>query len=101
MEHQLDWEHRLTEVESRSKSNKRRIDKLEETTEAIHSMALSLERMTNNQETMSNTLTRLTGEVETIKAEPGKKWRFVVEKAIYFVVGSLIAYVMAKVGLPG
>ena len=98
MDYQLDLEHRVTENEARSKSNTKRIDKLEETTEAIHSMALSLERMTNNQETMSKTLTKLTGEVETIKAEPGKKWRFVVEKAIYFVVGSLIAFVMAKVG---
>ena len=101
MEHQIDWEHRLTEVESRSKSNVKRLDKLEETTEAIHSMALSLERMTQQQETMSKSLNKLTGDVETMKAEPGKKWRFVVEKAIYFVVGSLIAYVMAKVGLPG
>lgn len=99
MDYQLDLEHRVTENEARSKSNTKRIDKLEETTEAIHSMALSLERMTNNQETMSKTLTKLTGEVETIKAEPGKKWRFVVEKALYFVVGGIMAVILAKVGL--
>ena len=99
MDYQLDLEHRVTENEARSKSNTKRIDKLEETTEAIHSMALSLERMTNNQETMSKTLTKLTGEVETIKAEPGKKWRFVVEKSIYFFVGAVIAYILSQVGL--
>lgn len=99
MEYQLDLEHRVTENEARSKSNEKRISKLEETTEAIHSMALSLERMTNNQETMSKTLTKLTGEVETIKAEPAKKWRFVVEKALYFIVGGIMAVILAKVGL--
>ncbi len=99
MDYQLDLEHRVTENEARSKSNTKRIDKLEETTEAIHSMALSLERMTNNQETMSKTLTKLTGEVETIKAEPGKKWRFVVEKALYFTVGAVVTFLVAKMGL--
>lgn len=99
MEYQLDLEHRVTENEARSKSNEKRIAKLEETTEAIHSMALSLERMTNNQETMNKTLTKLTGEVETIKAEPAKKWRFVVEKALYFIVGGIMAVILAKVGL--
>ena len=85
MDYQLDLEHRVTENEARSKSNTKRIDKLEETTEAIHSMALSLERMTNNQ--------------ETIKAEPGKKWRFVVEKALYFTVGAVVTFLVAKMGL--
>ena len=34
-----------------------------------------------------------------MKAEPAKKWRFVVEKALYFVVGGIMAVILAKVGL--
>ena len=45
MEHQLDFEHRLTETDQRSKSNTRRIEKLEESTEAINRMAISIEKM--------------------------------------------------------
>lgn len=99
MEHQIELERRVQEIDDRSKSNKHRIDKLEDTTAAIHSMAISMERMTLQQEAMSKTLTKLTGDVENIKAEPAKKWRFVVEKALYFVVGGIMAVILAKVGL--
>lgn len=98
MERQIELEHRVTETEERSKSNTKRIDKLEKVMESIQNLAQSMERMTLQQQQMGESLNKLTGDVETMKAEPGKKWRFVVEKAIYFVVGSLIAFVMAKVG---
>ena len=98
MERQIELEHRVTETEERSKSNTKRIDKLEKVMESIQNLAQSMERMTLQQQQMGESLNKLTGDVETVKAEPGKKWRFVVEKAIYFVVGSLIAFVMAKVG---
>lgn len=99
MEHQIDMEHRLTEVENRSKSNTHRLDKLEEVTDAINKMAISLERMTLKQESMSGNLSKLTSDVESLKAEPAKKWRFVVEKALYFIVGGVMAVILAKVGL--
>lgn len=99
MDQQIGFEHRLTEVENRSKSNTRRLDKLEEMTDAINKMAISLERMTLKQESMSGNLSKLTTDVESLKAEPAKKWRFVVEKALYFVVGGVMAVILAKVGL--
>lgn len=98
MEHQIDWEHRLTQVEARSEGNERRIVKLEDLAKSIYDLAKNMELMMQQQTQMGENLTKLTSDVETMKAEPGKKWRFVVEKAIYFVVGSLIAFVMAKVG---
>lgn len=99
MEHQLDMEHRLTKVEDRSKRNEERVEKLEEITEAIHDLAKNMELMMQQQQQMGEGLTKLTGDVETLKAEPGKKWRFVVEKAIYFIVGGVMAVILAKVGL--
>ena len=103
MEHQLDMEHRLTEVEVRSKGNERRIVQLEDLAKSIYDLAKNMELMMQQQTQMGENLTKLTGDVETLKAEPGKKWRFVVEKAIYFVVGgvvsTLVALILAKVGL--
>ena len=99
MEHELDYEHRLTEVEQRSKSNTKRLDKLEESTEAIHSMAVSIEKMVLKQDTMNTNLTKLTTDVEALKAEPGKRWKFVIEKAIYFVVAAVVGFILAQVGL--
>lgn len=95
----LNIEHRLTETEDRSKSNERRIGKLEEITEAINKMAISMEKMALKQDTMNSNLVSLTNDVETLKAEPGKRWKFVIEKAIYFVVAAVVGFILAKVGL--
>lgn len=94
-----DIEHRLTEVEQRSKSNMRRLEKVEESTEAINRMAISMEKMALKQDTMNGNITKLTTDVETLKAEPAKRWKFVVEKAIYFVVAAVVGFILARVGL--
>ncbi len=92
-------EHRLTVVEDRSKSNTKRLDKLEESTEAINRMAISIEKMAMKQDAMNTKVDNLTTDVETLKAEPGKRWKFVIEKAIYFVVAAVVGFVLAKFGL--
>ena len=99
MEQQLGIEHRLTAVEDRCKSNTRRLDKLEESTEAINRMTISLEKMALKQDAMNTKVDNLTTDVETLKAEPGKRWKFVVEKIIYFVVAAVVGFVLARVGL--
>ena len=96
---ELNFEHRLTEVEQRSKSNTKRLDELEKSTDAIHDLATSMKVMVQKQDTMNTSITKLTTDVETLKAEPGKRWKFVVEKAIYFVVAAVIGFVLAHVGL--
>ncbi len=96
---ELTIEHRLTSVEDRAKSNTHRLEKLEESHEAINKLALSMERMALNQDVMNKKMDNLTTDVETLKAEPGKRWKFVVEKAIYFVVGALLTWLFSKVGL--
>ena len=98
MDQQLDFEHRLTEAEQRSKSNTHRIEKLEEVTAAINKMAISVEKMAFKQDAMNESINKLTNDVETIKAEPGKRWKFVVEKAIYFIVAAIMGFILAKFG---
>lgn len=98
-EHELDMERRLTETEQRSKSNLKRLDKLEKETEAINRLATSMEVMVTKQDAMNGTVTKLSNDVETLKAEPGKRWKFVIEKAIYFVVAAVVGYFLAKAGL--
>ena len=99
MEQHIDIEHRITAVEDRSKSNTRRLDKLEESTEAINRMAISMERMAIKQEDMNEKVDNLSNDVEVLKSEPGKRWKFVVEKAIYFVVAAVVGFMLAKFGL--
>lgn len=99
MEIKLDFEHRLTEVEGRSKSNTHRLDKLEESTEAINKLAVSMERMSMKQDTINANVNKLTTKVEALESEPGNRWKFVVEKAIYLIVAAVVGFVLARVGL--
>lgn len=95
----LEHERRLAETESRSKSNTKRIEELERTTDTIQQLATSVAVMAEQMRTMNGSLASLSNKVETLEAEPAKKWRFVVEKSICFVVGAIIAYVLSQVGL--
>lgn len=86
-------------AEIRILNNTERIEKLERSTNALNRLATAVEVMATKQDTMSGSLDRLTGKVEALEAEPGKRWRFVVEKAIYVVVAAIVGFCLARVGL--
>lgn len=95
----LEHEKRLADVENRSKSNTKRLDKLEENTEAINKLATSLEVMATQQEGMSKTLDRLDAKVENIEAKPAKRWEMITEKIVLMIVAALVGAALAHFGL--
>ena len=95
----LEHEKRLADVENRSKSNTRRLEKLEESTEAINKLATSVQVMATKQDGMAETLERLDTKVECIEAKPGKRWDSIVEKIILAVVAALVGAGLAHFGL--
>lgn len=99
-------EHRLTELEQRSKSNMHRLDKLEKDHDVLHSMAASLEVMANEQKHQTQTIAdvktdvgRLEGKVDVLESKPGKRWDGIVDKIIWAVVGAVIVFLLGRVGL--
>lgn len=80
-------------------SLKHRMKALEDANATLTRLATAVEVMATKQEAMSNSVDKLTCKVEALEAEPAKKWRFVVEKAIYFVVAAVVGFVLAQVGL--
>ena len=95
----LEHERRLTEVETRSKSNSHRLDKLEESTEAINRLATSMEVMAERQEQVVETVGRLDAKVTTLEERPAKRWDALVDKIIWTIAAALIGFVLAQVGL--
>lgn len=90
---------KLEAVDQRSRSNTHRIGDLEKDHEALNRLATAVEVMATKQDTMSESVDRLAGKVEQLEAEPGKRWKFVVEKAIYFIVAALMGFILARAGL--
>ena len=90
---------KLEDHEHEIGSLKHRMKAAEETNQAVNRLAVAVEVMATKQDGMSRSVDRLTGKVEALEAEPGKRWRFVVEKAIYVVVAAVVGFALARVGL--
>lgn len=90
---------RLSAVEIRCKSNSHRLEALEKQTEAVNTLATSVAVMAEKVENTGDKVDDLCNDVRDLKAEPGKKWKFVVEKALYILVSGVMGYVLARFGL--
>jgi len=95
-------EHRLTEVESRSKSNTHRIDKLERVTEEIHTMSNTMiqlvEEVKHTNETVSSLdqkVEKMDGRVDDMERAPGKEWSNAKRTVFNTVVGAVIGFLIA------
>ncbi len=95
----LEHERRLTEVEERSKSNSHRLDKLEESTEAINRLATSMEVMAERQEQVVETVGKLDTKVTALEEKPAKRWDALMDKILWAVAAALIGFVLARLGL--
>ena len=90
---------RLSAVEQRSKSNAHRLDAMEKNTEAVNHLATSVAVMAERMEVIGDKVDGLCSDVQELEAEPGKRWKFVVEKAVYIAVSAVMGYILAKFGL--
>lgn len=97
---------RFAEVEHRTTNNTWRIDKLEQQTDALNSLAASVEVMANEQKHQTEAIldiktnvAALGGKVETLERKPGKRWESIVEKVIFTVVAAVVGFILAKIGL--
>ena len=90
---------KLEDHEHEIGSLKHRMKAAEESSSVLNKLVTSVAVMAEQMKTMNNNLAALTGKVERLEAEPGKRWKFVVEKAIYFVVAAVVGFALAHVGL--
>lgn len=97
---------KMAEIEHRAKSNTRRVEKLELQTEAIQSLAMSVEVMVKEQchqteaiDRIEKNVEKLDAKVEVLEHKPAKRWEGVVDKIIMTVVGAMAGYLLVKLGL--
>lgn len=90
---------KLQETTDRSLRNEGRIKKLEEENNVLHQLATSVAVMAEQMKTLNKSVTTLTGEVEEMKEKPAKRWDSIVDKIVWGVVGAVMAYFLAQIGL--
>lgn len=98
-EHEVEFAQHLAEIDARSKSNTKRLDRLEELTETVHELATTMKLLADKQERTAETVERLDTKLSAMEQEPAKRWKAVVEKVLMTVVAALVGFVMAKLGI--
>ena len=96
---EIEQERRLTAVEDRAKANSRRIEKLEEYTEAINSLATSMEVMAEKQDRVADSVEKLDGKVTALESKPGKRWDSMTEKLLLMLATAAITLLLAQAGI--
>ena len=96
---------KVAELDQRTTSNTRRIDRLEQQTAALNSLAASWEVMANEQKHQTEAIldiktdvSALGSKVETLERKPGKRWDNAVEKVTLTVIAAVIGFILAKIG---
>ena len=98
MEEKLDMEHRLTEVEARSKSNAHRLDDVEKRQDNLDKLTTSVSLLAEREERMESDVKEIKSDVKTLAEKPAKRWESVVEKALLAVVAAVVAYFLGRMG---
>ena len=92
-------EHRLTEVEQRSKSNQHRLEEVENRQDNLDRLTTSVSLLAEREERMESDVKEIKSDVKTLDEKPAKRWEAVVEKALLAVVAAVVAYFLGRMGL--
>lgn len=93
----IDYVKKLVEVEARSKSNTHRIDKLEELTNTIQKLAITMNNTVNEIKYMREDVTSLDDRLEKIEKEPVKRFNKYKDVVITSILTSLVGLLVGLV----
>ena len=94
-----EYEHRLTEVEERSKSNTHRLEDVEKRQDNLDKLATSVSLLAEREERVESDVKEIKCDVKTLAEKPGKRYDSLVEKAVWAMIAAVIAFALGKIGL--
>ena len=96
---QISVEHRLTEVEERSKSNTHRLDELEKRQDNLDDVVSVVKVLAVREEAVENDVKEIKADVKSLTSKPGQRWDSLMDKIIWAVAGAVLAFILSKIGL--
>lgn len=86
-------------MEDVHKRQDKRIELLEERTEQINSLAISVSRLAQSIENMCNEQKQQGERLETLENRDGEKWRKIIGYTVTAVIGVIIGFLAKRIGL--
>lgn len=84
-----DVERTVIELDQRSKSNTKRLDRLEKTTEAVQELATSVKLMAQSLDNMADEQKRQGERLEKLEQQPADRWNTIIKTMLTAVVSAL------------
>lgn len=95
---EVQFEHRLTEVEARSKSNQHRIEDIEKRQDNLETLTATVQVLATKEENIETTVTEIKSDVKELTNKPAKRWDGIVDKIIFSIVAAIVGFVLGKIG---
>lgn len=94
-----EFEHRLTVVEDRSKSNQHRLDEMEKRQDDQEKLISTVAVLASEQKTIQTDVQEIKGDVKSLTSKPGKRWDNFVSQIISILIAAVAGFILAKIGL--
>lgn len=92
---ELGIEHRLTEIEQRSKSNSHRLDKLEPIISEIHTMSKTMVQLVGAVKHTNENVSEIKDKVEILESKPSARMEQIKTAIITAIASALIGGIIA------
>lgn len=94
-----EFEHRLTEVEERSKSNTHRLGEVEGRQNDLDKLVSTVAVLAEREKHVESNVEEIKGDVKSLKSKPAKRWENFVTQVITILVSAIAGFILAKIGL--
>ena len=95
----METEHRLTQLEERSKSNSHRIDELEKRQYDLEELTGTVKVLAVREQNVENDVKEIKNDVKALTNKPAKKWENLSEKIILTIASAVVGFILAKIGM--
>ena len=87
----------ITEIDSRSKSNMKRLDRMEERQDNLDKLVSAVTGLEKDMKHTQGDVQEIKGDIKSLMDVPRKRWEDIVKTALTCVVGALVGAVIALV----
>ena len=94
-----EFEHRLTEVEERSKSNTHRLDEMEKRQDNLDELVGTVKVLADREERVEDDVKEIKSDVKSLTSKPAKRWDNLINQIITIIVAAIAGFILAKIGL--
>ena len=95
---ETEFEHRLTEVEERSKSNTYRLAEVEKRQDNLDDLVSTVKVLAVREENVENNVKEIKSDVKSLTGKPAKRWDNLVNQVISILVAGVVGFILAKFG---